>query len=326
MEVDRCFAPVRFGIAEDARIKQAREFNSTEASEIDARRKKYLVDTAVGTDAVGLALSGGGIRSATFCLGVVQVLAERGLMEQVDYLSTVSGGGYTGTLITSWIGRGKQFTDLGRPHGADPGPVRHVRQHAKYLSAADLKQRWLMLIETMAGMLLNWTAPFCAIAVLALIAYWAGPAFSHELRVSAIVLAALTVVLTLLYGIALRIAPHTRIAVGALAASAGLTVLATAALLVDMGYPPFLYAVHQPWSVMATAATIGTALPAAIRFLPTFRSPRATRIAFETSSPLPRASRCPCSRLPASTFSASWPAGAYLCPCRSTGPTALGSS
>ena len=154
-------------------------------------------------------LSGGHIRSATFCLGVVQVLAERGLMEQVDYLSTVSGGGYTGTLITSWIGRGKQFTDLGRPHGADPGPVRHVRQHAKYLSAADLKQRWLMLIETMAGMLLNWTAPFCAIAVLALIAYWAGPALQHELRVSAIVLAALTVVLTLLYGIALRIAPHT---------------------------------------------------------------------------------------------------------------------
>ena len=42
----------------------------------------------------GLALSGGGIRSATFSLGVMQALAACGLLEKFDYLSTVSGGGY----------------------------------------------------------------------------------------------------------------------------------------------------------------------------------------------------------------------------------------
>ena len=48
---------------------------------------------------VGLALSGGGIRSATFSLGVLQGLAQLKLLRNVDYLSTVSGGGYTGSFL-----------------------------------------------------------------------------------------------------------------------------------------------------------------------------------------------------------------------------------
>src|SRR2546422_9106340 len=47
-------------------------------------------------DRVGLALSGGGIRSAPFNLGLLQALRQRGLLELIDYLSTVSGGGYIG--------------------------------------------------------------------------------------------------------------------------------------------------------------------------------------------------------------------------------------
>ncbi|MBI3082268.1 MAG: patatin-like phospholipase family protein, partial [Gemmatimonadetes bacterium] len=48
---------------------------------------------------VGLACSGGGIRSATFCLGFFQGLAQHGLLRHVDYLSTVSGGGYFGSFL-----------------------------------------------------------------------------------------------------------------------------------------------------------------------------------------------------------------------------------
>jgi hypothetical protein len=48
----------------------------------------------------GLALSGGGIRSASFCLGVLQALNAEGILSKFDYLSTVSGGGYIGTSIT----------------------------------------------------------------------------------------------------------------------------------------------------------------------------------------------------------------------------------
>jgi len=42
---------------------------------------------------VGLAFSGGGIRSATFNLGILQALARMKLLSKFDYLSTVSGGG-----------------------------------------------------------------------------------------------------------------------------------------------------------------------------------------------------------------------------------------
>ncbi|WP_409303521.1 patatin-like phospholipase family protein, partial [Pseudomonas sp. KCJK8993] len=68
----------------------------------------------------GLALSGGGIRSATFGLGVLQAMArapapdthqanpeqppanaeERSLLSRFDYLSTVSGGGYIGSFFS----------------------------------------------------------------------------------------------------------------------------------------------------------------------------------------------------------------------------------
>src|ERR1700675_4221723 len=46
---------------------------------------------------MGLAFSGGGIRSATFNLGVLQALAELQLLGKIDYLSTVSGGGNIGS-------------------------------------------------------------------------------------------------------------------------------------------------------------------------------------------------------------------------------------
>ncbi len=54
---------------------------------------------------VGLALSSGGIRSATFCLGVLQGLAAAGLLRGIDYLSCVGGGGYIGGRVPAMIAR-----------------------------------------------------------------------------------------------------------------------------------------------------------------------------------------------------------------------------
>jgi len=51
---------------------------------------------------VALAISGGGIRSAVFALGFLQSLASKGHLIKIDYLSTVSGGGYIGTAF-SWL-------------------------------------------------------------------------------------------------------------------------------------------------------------------------------------------------------------------------------
>lgn len=52
-------------------------------------------------DLVGLALSGGGVRSASFNLGFIQSLYQKGLLRHIDYMSTVSGGGYVGSSLSS---------------------------------------------------------------------------------------------------------------------------------------------------------------------------------------------------------------------------------
>src|SRR6058998_1969672 len=57
-------------------------------------------------DRMGLALSGGGIRSATFCLGVLQALSRRSLLRRFDFLSTVSGGGFCGAMLGGLFQRG----------------------------------------------------------------------------------------------------------------------------------------------------------------------------------------------------------------------------
>lgn len=61
---------------------------------------------------IGLALSGGGIRSASFCLGVVQGLG-KAAFGQFHYLSTVSGGGYLGSTLT-WLRKKDSLGKLGR--------------------------------------------------------------------------------------------------------------------------------------------------------------------------------------------------------------------
>jgi hypothetical protein len=59
----------------------------------------------------GLALSGGGIRSATFCLGLVRALARSGALLRFDLLSTVSGGGFTGGMLGRFFSRAKSRED-----------------------------------------------------------------------------------------------------------------------------------------------------------------------------------------------------------------------
>jgi hypothetical protein len=67
-----------------------------------------------------LCLSGGGIRSATFGLGVVQGLARLRVLHEFDYLSTVSGGGYLGGWLSAWAHRDPKRDDA-QPGGARPG-------------------------------------------------------------------------------------------------------------------------------------------------------------------------------------------------------------
>ena len=132
------------------------------------RERRRLAGRPIGpeaplTDLRGVALSGGGIRSATFCLGVLQQLAGR--LKRIDYLSTVSGGGFIGGWWTAWLSRPEQQpakTPAARgaaifPHaegleldregsainytpdgslsaGVAPDPIHHIRLFSNYLT------------------------------------------------------------------------------------------------------------------------------------------------------------------------------------------------
>ncbi|WP_426609873.1 hypothetical protein [Bradyrhizobium sp. McL0616] len=69
------------------------------------REARGLFSQTGPSQLVGLALSSGGLRSATFCLGVLQGLAAAGLLRGIDYLSCVGGGGYIGGRLAAMIAR-----------------------------------------------------------------------------------------------------------------------------------------------------------------------------------------------------------------------------
>ncbi len=101
-----------------------------------------------------LCISGGGIRSATFALGILQGLASIGLLDRFDYLSTVSGGGYIGSWLSSWARRhprgisgvqddlastefgnaGQKTAPTARTIEPEARPVRHLREYSNYLT------------------------------------------------------------------------------------------------------------------------------------------------------------------------------------------------
>jgi hypothetical protein len=103
-------------------IKQGRPTGPELELKACAESERKLKEVLHETNASALCLSGGGIRSASFCLGVLEGLARisrnpslnapvpsgsrpNGLLDQLDYLSTVSGGGYIGSWLMSWAYR-----------------------------------------------------------------------------------------------------------------------------------------------------------------------------------------------------------------------------
>lgn len=90
-------------------------------------------------DLIGLAISGGGIRSATFGLGVLEALKQRGLLKKIDYLSTVSGGGYIGAWLTAncYRNKGNDWLDQERAGEEETqwrNSIAYLRRYSNYLS------------------------------------------------------------------------------------------------------------------------------------------------------------------------------------------------
>jgi hypothetical protein len=123
---------------------------------------------------VGLALSGGGIRSATFALGVIQALAARGVLKSVDYLSTVSGGGYIGSCLSSVLNtedagpEGARFPLRSEPGKLEPEALTHLRNSGNYLAPGGFLDRIYIPTLLLRGIVVNLllVLPVVVIAVL----------------------------------------------------------------------------------------------------------------------------------------------------------------
>jgi hypothetical protein len=146
---------------------------------LDAQRVQLFYSWLHANDVhrSALCFSGGGIRSATFGLGLIQGLARHSLLGQLDYLSTVSGGGYLGSWLTGWIYRERlrleqqdpkqalqevefQLRSLpASPLAPEPEPVRHLRQYSRYMTpkagllSADT---WTLVSIFLRNLFLNW--------------------------------------------------------------------------------------------------------------------------------------------------------------------------
>jgi hypothetical protein len=134
-----------------------------------------------------LCLSGGGVRSAAFAVGLIEGLARHRRLEAFDYLSTVSGGGYAGSWLSAWryhaarsggstVPAPQPWPDASRNDGgpAEPDPLLRLRRYSRYLAphtgmfSIDL---WAVLATMGRNLLLIWLVLLPVLAALLLLPY-----------------------------------------------------------------------------------------------------------------------------------------------------------
>ncbi len=153
-------------------------------------------------NSAALCLSGGGIRSASFALGLIEALAVHprplpehqadnagdSLLSKFHYLSTVSGGGYIGSWLSAWISR-HEYPNVwrrlvGRRDRPDeePSEIVWLRSYSNYLTpqvglfSADT---WAAVSLYVRNLTLNWLVilpalclALLAIKVAAILTFW----------------------------------------------------------------------------------------------------------------------------------------------------------
>ncbi|MDQ3289308.1 MAG: hypothetical protein M3Q42_13865 [Pseudomonadota bacterium] len=111
-------------------------------------------------DLFGLAMSGGGIRSASFNLGVLEALQRSPLMRRIDLLSTVSGGGFIGSTYHWLRATGGTSQSGAGPFAAESvdgagTALDWVRAHGRYLVTHAGFSVWTLLASMLAAVLIN---------------------------------------------------------------------------------------------------------------------------------------------------------------------------
>ncbi|MBC8350823.1 MAG: patatin-like phospholipase family protein [Planctomycetes bacterium] len=147
-----------------------------EIAEIVLRRKRALdrIDAPddIRESLVGLALSGGGVRSAAFSLGVLQALHRRGVLPFIDYLSTVSGGGYAGAYLSS-AALQAESTNVDCAESESMFPIadsdgKQSPRMMKFIHGGQyLRKTWVFVNRYLIGLLLIWLVVFSGLVAMA---------------------------------------------------------------------------------------------------------------------------------------------------------------
>jgi hypothetical protein len=195
-----CLLGERIMATEEARAVDTAAMLEQERRAVEALREKE-------TDGpwLGLALSGGGIRSASFAMGVMQGLHAQGVMKNFDYLSTVSGGGYIGSSLSYFLvehGRRNPLNqDFWFPFGARGqsgargdrtlAPLRNVahpdvannlavqivsfiRQHAHYLTPTPRLGIFALVANALRAVLFSLGIYFALLVIVMALAFGTG--------------------------------------------------------------------------------------------------------------------------------------------------------
>ncbi len=162
-----CFAQVLRAelrtVLPDLALPQAAQ-PADEAAEHALEEATFKAIDGSDSDLAALCLSGGGIRSATFALGIMQGLARYGLLGQFHYLSTVSGGGYIGSWLAAWRSTATDADvfdglNIAQRTGNEAPQIKAIRADSNYLTpglgllSADT---WTVIALYVRNLLLNW--------------------------------------------------------------------------------------------------------------------------------------------------------------------------
>lgn len=136
----------------------------------------------------GIALSGGGIRSAAFGLGGLHGLGAQ-VVRDADYLSAASGGAYTASAISVAAARqaalaGNQQTQDGPsplPFGHGSAELKQLRAHSSYLIFSGSDARFA-IGRVLAGVVVNLLVLFGVVFIVARPLGWATSYVHPELH------------------------------------------------------------------------------------------------------------------------------------------------
>ena len=149
------------------------------AAKLEARNAKH--------DLVGVALSGGGVRSGAVGLGFIPGMYEKGLLPFVDYLSTVSGGGYAGAYLSSvslsakkaGLSDSENGSTLDKPAQQHEFPIKSEANGKQPQRILDfifgshyLKRTWAFTNRYLFGLLLTWLVTLSGLFMICAFTAW----------------------------------------------------------------------------------------------------------------------------------------------------------